>query len=33
MMTDTIKDTCTELNQWVIASFAEKNLDLVKIAE
>jgi len=33
MMSDTIKETCAELNQWVITSFAEKNLDLVKIAE
>lgn len=31
-MTDTVADTCLELNRWVVTAFAEKNLDLVKIA-
>ena len=32
LMADTIKETCGELNQWIVTAFEEKNLDLAKIS-
>lgn len=28
LMADTVKETCSELNQWVMTAFEEKNMDL-----
>lgn len=33
LMADTIKDTCGELNQWVMTAFEEKNMDLAQISK
>ena len=32
-MKDSISKTCKNLNEWVVTSFDEKNLDLANVAE